>query len=94
MKVLVVRFSSIGDIVLTESVVRCIKEQLPNVEIHYLTKENFLDLVKYNPNVSKVHVLMNDWTSLIKALRLEKFDCIVDLHNNLRTRRLTWAIQT
>jgi ADP-heptose:LPS heptosyltransferase len=93
-KVLVVRFSSIGDIVLTESVVRCIKEQIPTVEIHYLTKESFLDLVKYNPNVSKVHVLMNDWASLIKTLRLEKFDCIVDLHNNLRTRRLKWAIQT
>jgi len=93
-KVLVVRFSSIGDIVLTESVVRCIKEQLPSVEIHYLTKENFLDLVKYNPYVSKVHVLMNDWISIIKSLRLEKFDFIFDLHNNLRTRRLKWALQT
>jgi ADP-heptose:LPS heptosyltransferase len=93
-KVLVVRFSSIGDIVLTESVVRCIKEQIPTVEIHYLTKESFLDLVKYNPNVSKVHVLMGDWTSLIKSLLQEKFDYIIDLHNNLRTRRLKWALQT
>ena len=94
MKVLVVRFSSIGDIVLTDSVVRCVKEQIPMVEIQYLTKESFLDLVQYNPNVSKVHVLMDDWTSLIESLRLEKFDFIIDLHNNLRTRRLKWALQT
>lgn len=93
MKLLVVRFSSIGDIVLTESVVRCLKDQIQGVEIHYLTKINFLDLVKHNPAISKVHVLNNDWPSLIQYLRTEKFDHIIDLHNNLRTRKLKWALK-
>ena len=94
MKFLVVRFSSIGDIVLTESVVRCIKEQIQDAEIHYLTKNSFQDLVKYNPNVTKTHVLSNSWNRLIKSLQIEKFDYIIDLHNNLRTKRLKWALQT
>ena len=40
MKILIVRFSSIGDIVLTTPVIRCVKQQLPNVEVHLLTKKN------------------------------------------------------
>jgi len=39
-KILVIRFSSIGDIVLTTPVIRCLKKQL-NVEVHYLTKTSF-----------------------------------------------------
>jgi ADP-heptose:LPS heptosyltransferase len=94
MKFLVVRFSSIGDIVLTESVVRCLKEQTTNSEIHYLTKENFLDLVKHNPSINKVHVLSKDWSKLIESLQKEKFDYVIDLHNNLRTKRLKWELKT
>ena len=60
MKFLVVRFSSIGDIVLTESVVRCLKEQIQNAEIHYLTKDVFIDLVKHNPNISKNDGIRNE----------------------------------
>ena len=55
-KVLVIRFSSIGDIVLTTPIVRCLKEQLEGeVEIHFITKNKFSSLVKSNPNISKVY---------------------------------------
>jgi hypothetical protein len=40
MKILVIRFSSIGDIVLTTPIVRCLKQQLPHAQIHFLTKLN------------------------------------------------------
>ncbi|RYD55613.1 MAG: lipopolysaccharide heptosyltransferase family protein [Sphingobacteriales bacterium] len=88
MKVLVVRFSSIGDIVLTTPVVRCLKKQLPDVEVHYVTKKSFRDVVASNPYIDKLHLLENDLHGLIEELKKEKFDYIIDLHNNLRTKRL------
>ena len=41
MKFLIIRFSSIGDIVLTTPVVRCLKKQVLSAEVHYLTKAAF-----------------------------------------------------
>lgn len=55
MKFLVIRFSSIGDIVLTTPVVRCAKNQIPGVEIHFLTKLSMKDLVIGNPNIDHFH---------------------------------------
>lgn len=86
MKILILRFSSIGDIVLTTPVVRVLKTQLDGVEIHYATKKQYADILYHNPYVDNVHVLENDLNVLIAKLRKEKFDCIIDLHNNLRTR--------
>lgn len=97
MKVLVLRFSSIGDIVLTSPVLRCLKEQVKDVHIHVATKEIFGDLVRYNPNVARVHVLKrgaqgDDLSGLIDELRVERFDAIIDLHHNLRTARVKRAL--
>ena len=53
-KILVIRFSSIGDIVLTTPVIRCLKKQLEgDVEVHYLTKNNYKTLLENNPYVCK-----------------------------------------
>jgi ADP-heptose:LPS heptosyltransferase len=87
-KILVIRFSSIGDIVMTSAVVRCLKQQLPGVELHYLTKSRFVDLVKYNPNVDIVHGFEDNWTELTDELRREKFDVVIDLHQSLRSLKL------
>ena len=54
-KILVVRFSSIGDIVLTTPIPRCLKNQLDNVEIHYLTKKTYVSLLQGNPNIDKIY---------------------------------------
>lgn len=85
MKVLIIRFSSIGDIVLTTPVVRVIKTQRPDVEIHYCTKKSFQAIVDSNPYIHKVHVLDNNLSNLVQQLKSENFDLIIDLHNNLRT---------
>lgn len=88
MKVLIIRFSSIGDIVLTTPVVRCIKQQLPDVELHYLTKPGFKQILEHNPYIDKVHTLGDSLTATAKQLKAERFNFIVDLHNNLRTHLL------
>ena len=92
MKLLVVRFSSIGDIVLTTPVVRCIKQQHPGAEIHYLTKAEFGTLLVNNPYISKLHYLQNDLDEVVEELKKEKFDYVIDLHNNLRTMRVKKAL--
>ena len=89
MKFLILRFSSIGDIVLTTPVVRCIKKRFPKAEIHYATKKAFHSIVKHNPYISKVHLLEDSVINLIKELREERFDYVIDLHNNQRT----WLIK-
>lgn len=88
MKFLVIRFSSIGDIVLTTPVVRCLKTQLPLAELHYLIKPKFKMVMESNPYIDKIHVLQDDWKSMIAELKEEKFDYIIDLHHNLRTLRV------
>jgi ADP-heptose:LPS heptosyltransferase len=86
MKVLIIRFSSIGDIVLTTPVIRVLKTQLENAEVHYATKIQFRSLIESNPYLDKVHFLGQSLGEFIGRLREEKFDCIIDLHHNLRTR--------
>ncbi len=85
LKILIIRFSSIGDIVLTTPVVRCIRKQLPGVTIHYLTKKSFEPVLSANPYIDKIHYLKDPLSETIIELKAEKFDHIIDLHHNLRT---------
>jgi len=89
MKFLIIRFSSIGDIVLTTPVIRCLKKQVPDAEVHYVTKTQYAAILENNPYIDKLHVL-SDLKATIKKLKSEQFDYLIDLHHNLRT----WKIKT
>ncbi|HVG16843.1 MAG TPA: glycosyltransferase family 9 protein [Chitinophagaceae bacterium] len=93
MKLLIIRFSSIGDIVLTTPVIRCVKNQLPGVELHFIVKPQFRTVVANNPYIDKIHVLQGDHGKMVEALKAEKFDYIIDLHHNIRTLRLKRALK-
>ena len=84
-KFLILRFSSIGDIVLTTPVIRCLKQQYPDAEVHYVTKKSYETLLENNPHIDKVFVLENGLNKMIKDLQSERYDYVIDLHNNLRT---------
>ena len=85
-KILILRFSSIGDIVLTTPVIRCIKTQLPETEIQYATKKHYASILNANPYISKLHLFEDKkLPALMDDLAKEKFDLVIDLHNNLRT---------
>ncbi len=85
LKILVIRFSSMGDIIYTTPVVRCLKQQLPGAEVHFLTKPAFKYIYDNNPYVDKVHLLKATLSETIADIKSEGFDHIIDLHNNLRT---------
>ncbi len=87
-KILIIRFSSIGDIVLTTPVVRCLYNQL-DCTIHYLTKSNNVNILENSNYISKIHSYDGDnLNKLIENLKLEKFDYIVDLQNNIRSNKV------
>src|SRR5690606_18064857 len=91
-RILVLRFSSIGDIVLTTPVLRCLKRKYPDAAIHYFTKKNFASLLLPNPYIAEVHTLSEDLSADIAALKAINFDMVVDLHHNLRTLRVKQAL--
>ncbi len=87
-KILIIRLSSIGDIVLTSLVVRCLKNQVENAEIHFVTKQQYVCILQSNPYIDKVHVLEENFGDLISELVPENFDYIIDLHHNFRSARI------
>ena len=91
MKVLILRFSSIGDIVLTTPVIRCLKRQT-GAEIHYLTKAAFAPILLPNPYTDRVFSFEKEIAEVLPALRRERYDWVIDLHHNLRSLRAKWAL--
>lgn len=86
-KILLIRFSSIGDIVLTSPVIRAIVRQT-DCELHVITKKQYEGLYKANPNIAKVHSINKNITECLTDLKNEKFDVIIDLQKNLRSSQL------
>lgn len=93
-KILIVRFSSIGDVVLTSPVIRCMRQQLQDTEIHFVTKEAFKPVLAHNPYIHKLHTFRNDISELFETLKAEKYDVVIDLHKNLRSLRLRRRLGT
>jgi len=83
-KFLVIRFSSIGDIILTTPVVRCLKQQIQDAEIHYLTKEHFLPVLAANHHIGRIFSINNNIDEVIPQLKKENYDQVIDLHKNFR----------
>ncbi len=91
MKILLLRFSSIGDIVLTSPVARCLKKQL-GAEIHFLTKQSFAPILRSNPYVDRVFTFKKEVTEVLPELKSEHYDLVADLHHNLRSLRVKLAL--
>jgi ADP-heptose:LPS heptosyltransferase len=92
-KILVIRFSSIGDIVLASPVLRCLKKQLAGAEVHFVTKTSFKIVTAANPYVDKFFYYDKELPPLIAELKKENYDYIVDLHNNFRSNKIKRALK-
>jgi ADP-heptose:LPS heptosyltransferase len=93
MRILVIRLSSIGDIVLTSPILKLLSEELPGAEIHFLVKPNFCEAIKGNKRLQKVHILKKNINETVKELRSEGFDYVLDLQNNLKSKRIGLGLQ-
>jgi heptosyltransferase-2 len=92
-KFLIIRLSSIGDIVLTTPVIRCLKQQVPDAEVHFLVRSQFKTVVEHNPYIDKIHVLAHSWELMMEELQSEHYDFIIDLHHNAKTLRIKSALK-
>ncbi len=92
MRLLFIRFSSIGDIVFTTPAIRCAKQQIPGVELHFLTKASMKAVTEANPYIDHFHYFDKDLNATIKGLKAFQFDYIIDLHRNLRTFQIQKAL--
>ncbi len=90
-KILIIRFSSIGDIVLTTPVIRMLKMQT-GAQLHYLTKPGLKSIIDNNPYLDKIITLPNNESELRPILKKENYDIIIDLHHNLRSRRFSFLL--
>ena len=87
-KILIIRFSSIGDIVLASPVFRCVKKQLPDAQVHFLTKLSYKIVTAANPFIDKFFYYENNMEELIVRLKAENYDHVIDLHNNIRSNKI------
>jgi len=97
-KILILRLSSIGDILLSTPFIRQTRRAFPGAHISFIVKKEFADLIRYNPHIDKIHEF--DSSSNFKNLhklntrvKKENFDFVFDLHNNLRTRQILRSIK-
>lgn len=92
-KILLIRFSSIGDIVLASPVFRCIKQQLEGAELHFVTKTTFKVVTASNPYIDRFFYFDNNLDALILQLKLEQYDYVIDLHRNIRSKQIVRALK-
>ncbi len=92
MKILIIRFSSIGDIVLTSPAVRLVKTNL-QAEVHYLTKKQYFSVLEKNPYIDKIYTINSKVSEVIDELKAEDYDYIIDLHKNLRSLQVKLALR-
>tara|TARA_B100001250_G_scaffold154515_1_gene132756 strand:+ start:1413 stop:2372 length:960 start_codon:yes stop_codon:yes gene_type:complete len=88
-KILVIRLSSIGDIVLTTPVIRCLKLQL-NAEVDFLTKSRYKQILVSNPNINRI-LVFGEVSN--ESLRSHNYDYVIDLQNNFRTLMMRLSLQ-
>lgn len=94
-RVLIIRLSSLGDILLSTPLIRSINKKYPDLQIDFILKEQYKEILQFNPYVSKIFSYpaeRREKRQLFKALKKNKYDLVIDLQNNFRSLRLRWLI--
>lgn len=89
-RTLIIRLSSVGDIILASPLIRLLKKKRPQAEIDFLVKSEYRELVQYNPHLRYViefdtHGGFACLRALRRRIRQERYDAIVDIHGNFRS---------
>jgi ADP-heptose:LPS heptosyltransferase len=88
-KTLVIRFSSIGDIVLSTPLLRVLRARFPDGQIDYVTRSEYAELVKSNQNLNRTYEFdarlgFDGLRALKKKIKEERYGLIVDIHDRDR----------
>lgn len=92
MNILLIRISAIGDVLLTGPIIRALKNRFPEGNIHLLTSKESSEIARGFPEISKIHILekkLSRKQAAIKELSRMKWDYVIDLQNNYRSRTIT-----
>jgi len=92
-KTLVIRFSSIGDIILSSPLLRVLRARFPDGQIDYVTRNEYAELVKSNQNLNYTYEFdamqgFEGLRVLKRKVRAEGYDLIIDIHDSLRSKYL------
>ncbi len=88
MKILVIRFSPVSTMVMASPLLRCLKQQVQDAEIHFLTTEDNRHAVEFNPHISRLHLLAHSRELMLEELVPEAYDLIIDLENDSTTHHI------
>lgn len=89
-RILIIRLSSLGDILLTTPLIRTIKKKYPHIRIDYLLKAEYSELIKNNPHINQIHLYKKEeFKNINQSLAAQNYNLIIDLHNNFRSRKIT-----
>ena len=95
--ILIIRLSSLGDILFTTPLIRVLRKRFPQSQLHVLTSARYRELFSHNPNLDRVIALDSDaglgriW-SMGKQFRNAKYDTVIDLHGSLRSLIIRFRI--
>jgi lipopolysaccharide heptosyltransferase II len=90
-KTLIIRFSSVGDIVLSSLLVRTFRKRFPECQLDFLVKEEYADVVRHNPHITNVITFpalgsFDDVRRLRSTIKQTDYDLVIDIHDSLRSR--------
>lgn len=90
-KILIIRLSSLGDVILATPVIAALKKRRPETKIDFLVNGNFRDTILYNPNLNSVieYSKEESFKKYQQIIRENNYDEIIDLQNNHRSRKIS-----
>ncbi|MBN1397168.1 MAG: lipopolysaccharide heptosyltransferase II [Bacteroidetes bacterium] len=94
-KILIIRFSSIGDIVLSSLLIRILRKRFPASQIDFVVRDQYAELIRCNPYLNSVIEFrtgggFNDLHRFAQRIKQEKYDLLIDIHNSLRSRYIRY----
>jgi heptosyltransferase-2 len=95
-KILIIRLSAIGDILLATPLLRALRTQFPEARLDFVVKAEFADVLRYHPAIATLYELntkngLPELQTLGRRLREMRYEVIFDIHKNFRSRYLAYA---
>ncbi len=84
-KILVIRLSSLGDIILSFPLLKKLNKSFPDSEIHFLTKKDYTAAAILNPYINRIIEFSDSVSETRKEIKKGRYDLIIDLHKNFRS---------